>query len=108
MFMKCITHFFALNLFISLLVKSDKTRRPLHSARFNSILPQFSVFFHIIFLISHIASGLDSSGSNYITSSSYANGSLVRSGGRNSTTGGGGSTTATTTATTPSTSGSSY
>ena len=31
-----------------------------------------------------IASGLDPSGSNYITSSSYANGSLVRAGGRNS------------------------
>ena len=60
-------------------------------------------------VVDEIASGLNPSGSNYITTSSYANGSLVRSGGRNSTTGGGGSTTATTTtATTPSTSGSSY
>jgi len=37
-------------------------------------------------VVDEIASGLDPSGSNYITSSSYANGSLVRSGGRNSTT----------------------
>ena len=35
-------------------------------------------------VVDEIASGLDPSGSNYITSSSYANGSLVRSGGRNS------------------------
>ena len=65
-------------------------------------------------VVDEIASGLDSSGSNYITSSSYANGSLVRSGGRNSTAGGGGGTTPTTTTTVatstaaPSTSGSSY
>ena len=36
-------------------------------------------------VVDEIASGLDPSGSNYITSSSYANGSLVRPGGRNST-----------------------
>jgi len=69
-------------------------------------------------VVDEIASGLDPSGSNYITTSSYANGSLVRSGGRNSTAGGGGGTTPTTTTTTtttaatstaaPSTSGSSY
>jgi len=41
-------------------------------------------------VVDEIASGLDPSGSNYITTSSYANGSLVRSGGRNSNTGGGG------------------
>ena len=35
-------------------------------------------------IIDEIASGLDPSGSNYITSSSYHNGNLVRSGGRNS------------------------
>jgi len=35
-------------------------------------------------IIDEIASGLDPSGSNYITSSSYQNGSLVRPGGRNS------------------------
>ena len=35
-------------------------------------------------IVDEIASGLDPSGSNYITSSSYANGSLVRAGGRNS------------------------
>ena len=34
-------------------------------------------------VVDEIASGLDPSGSNYITSSSYANGSLVRAGGRN-------------------------
>jgi hypothetical protein len=43
-------------------------------------------------IIDEIASGLDPSGSNYITSSSYHNGNLVRVGGRNS---GGNSTTAT-------------
>jgi len=37
-------------------------------------------------VVDEIASGLDPSGSNYITSSSYANGSLVRSGGRNTAT----------------------
>ena len=57
-------------------------------------------------VVDEIASGLNPSGSNYITTSSYANGSLVRSGGRNSTTGGGGATAATTTA--PSTSASTY
>ena len=35
-------------------------------------------------IVDEIASGLDPSGSTYITSSSYANGSLVRPGGRNS------------------------
>ena len=35
-------------------------------------------------VVDEIASGLDPSGSNYITSSSYANGNLVRAGGRNS------------------------
>ena len=35
-------------------------------------------------VVDEIASGLDPSGSNYITTSSYANGSLVRSGGRTS------------------------
>ena len=64
-------------------------------------------------MVDEIASGLNPSGSNYITTSSYANGSLVRAGGRNSTTGGGGATattatTATTTTTAPSTSGSTY
>jgi len=34
-------------------------------------------------VVDEISSGLDPSGSNYITSSSYANGTLVRSGGRN-------------------------
>ena len=43
-------------------------------------------------IVDEIASGLDPSGSNFITSSSYANGNLVRAGGRNS---GGNSTTAT-------------
>ena len=43
-------------------------------------------------IVDEIASGLDPSGSNFITSSSYANGNLVRPGGRNS---GGNSTTAT-------------
>ena len=33
-------------------------------------------------VVDEIASGLDPSGSNYITTSSYANGSLVRAGGR--------------------------
>ena len=41
-------------------------------------------------IVDEIASGLDPSGSTYITSSSYSNGSLVRPGGRNS---GGNSTT---------------
>ena len=67
-------------------------------------------------VVDEIASGLDPSGSNYITSSSYANGSLVRPGGRSVTTTGGSAiaptTTTTTTTTTstasPSTSGSSY
>jgi len=44
-------------------------------------------------VVDEIASGLNPSGSNYITTSSYANGSLVRSGGRNSTTGGRGAVT---------------
>ena len=68
-------------------------------------------------VVDEIASGLNPSGSNYITTSSYANGSLVRAGGQNSTagttagttTGGGGTTTGgggTTTTTT--TSGSTY
>ena len=35
-------------------------------------------------IVDEIASGLDPSGSNFITSSSYANGILVRPGGRNS------------------------
>jgi len=35
-------------------------------------------------IVDEIASGLDPSGSNYITSSSYSNGNLVRAGGRNS------------------------
>ena len=43
-------------------------------------------------VVDEISSGLDPSGSNYITSTSYANGNLVRPGGRNS---GGNSTTAT-------------
>ena len=67
-------------------------------------------------VVDEIASGLDPSGSNYITSSSYANGSLVRPGGRNvaaTTTGTAIAPTTTTTTTTtsttsPSTSGSSY
>ena len=54
-------------------------------------------------VVDEIASGLDPSGSNYITTSSYANGSLVRSGGRNSTAGGGGTTTTTPTTTSGST-----
>jgi len=37
-------------------------------------------------VVDEISSGLDPSGSNYITSTSYANGNLVRSGGRNSRT----------------------
>ena len=35
-------------------------------------------------MVDEISSGLDPSGSNYITSTSYANGNLVRSGGRSS------------------------
>ena len=38
-------------------------------------------------VVDEIASGLDPSGSNYITSASYPNGNLVRSGGRNTTPG---------------------
>ena len=52
-------------------------------------------------VVDEIASGLDPSGSNYITSSSYANGILVRAGGRNS------DITTTNTSAVPSTSGSS-
>ena len=52
-------------------------------------------------VVDEIASGLDPSGSNYITSSSYANGNLVRAGGRNSDV-----TTTTTSASVPSTGGS--
>jgi hypothetical protein len=37
-------------------------------------------------VVDEISSGLDPSGSNYITSTSYANGNLVRSGGRNTQT----------------------
>jgi len=37
-------------------------------------------------VVDEIASGLNPSGSNYITTSSYANGNLVRAGGRNSNT----------------------
>ena len=48
-------------------------------------------------VVDEIASGLNPSGSNYITTSSYANGSLGRSGGRNSNTGGGGAATGTAT-----------
>ena len=66
-------------------------------------------------VVDEIASGLDPSGSNYITSSSYANGSLVRPGGRNVATTGGTTIAPTTTATTattstasPTTSGSTY
>ena len=67
-------------------------------------------------VVDEIASGLDPSGSNYITTSSYANGSLVRSGGRNVTPTAGGTaitpttttTTTTTSTTSPSTSGSTY
>ena len=66
-------------------------------------------------VVDEIASGLDPSGSNYITSSSYANGSLVRPGGRNVATTGGTAiapttttSTTTTSTTSPSTSGSSY
>jgi len=51
-------------------------------------------------IVDEIASGLDPSGSTYITSSSYSNGSLVRSGGRNS---GGNSTLSPRSASTPST-----
>ena len=47
-------------------------------------------------IVDEIASGLNPSGSNYVTTSSYANGSLVRVGGQNSTTGGTGATTNTT------------
>ncbi len=54
-------------------------------------------------VVDEIASGLNPSGSNYITTSSYANGSLVRAGGRNSTAGGGGTTTTTTNTTSGST-----
>ena len=50
-------------------------------------------------VVDEIASGLDPSGSNYITSSSYANGNLVRAGGRNSDI-----TNTTTTSSVPSTS----
>ena len=50
-------------------------------------------------VVDEIASGLNPSGSNYVTTSSYANGSLVRAGGQNSTTGG---------TTTNTTSGSTY
>ena len=50
-------------------------------------------------VVDEIASGLDPSGSNYITSSSYANGNLVRAGGRNSDV-----TNTTTTSSVPSTS----
>ena len=53
-------------------------------------------------VVDEIASGLDPSGSNYITTSSYANGNLVRAGGRNS------NNTPTAAAAVPSTSGSSY
>ena len=64
-------------------------------------------------VVDEIASGLDPSGSNYVTSSSYANGSLVRPGGRNVTATGGTAiaptnTIATTTSNTSTTSGSSY
>jgi len=52
-------------------------------------------------VVDEIASGLDPSGSNYITSSSYANGILVRAGGRKS------DITTTNTSSVPSTSGSS-
>ena len=52
-------------------------------------------------VVDEIASGLDPSGSNYITSSSYANGNLVRAGGRNSDV-----TTTTTSPSAPSTGGS--
>ena len=48
-------------------------------------------------VVDEIASGLNPSGSNYITTSSYANGNLVRAGGQNSTAGGGGTTTTTNT-----------
>ena len=41
---------------------------------------------HFEMIIDEIASGLDPSGSNYITSTSYANGNLVRAGGRTSAT----------------------
>jgi len=52
-------------------------------------------------VVDEIASGLDPSGSNYITSSSYANGSLVRPGGRNvAATGGSAIAPTTTTSTT--------
>ena len=53
-------------------------------------------------VVDEIASGLDPSGSNYITTSSYANGNLVRAGGRNS------NNTPTAATAVPSTSGSSY
>ena len=54
-------------------------------------------------VVDEIASGLNPAGSSYITTSSYANGSLVRAGGRNSTAGGGGTTTTTTNTTSGST-----
>ena len=69
-------------------------------------------------VVDEIASGLDPSGSNYVTSSSYANGSLVRPGGRNVAATGGTAiaptntiattTTTPTTSSTSTTSGSSY
>ena len=61
-------------------------------------------------VVDEIASGLDPSGSNYITSSSYANGNLVRSGGRDAATQAtvaGDSAPSTSTSTTASTSGAS-
>jgi hypothetical protein len=66
-------------------------------------------------VVDEISSGLDPSGSNYVTSSSYANGSLVRAGGRNVATTGGSAiaptattTTTSTSTTSPTTSGSTY
>ena len=53
-------------------------------------------------VVDEIASGLDPSGSNYISSSSYASGNLVRSGGRSS------EVNTTTGPSVPSTSGSTY
>ena len=53
-------------------------------------------------VVDEIASGLDPSGSNYITSSSYSNGNLVRAGGRND------NSVTPAAAAVPSTSGSSY
>ena len=59
-------------------------------------------------VVDEISSGLDPSGSNYITSTSYANGNLVRSGGRNTqTTTGTTSAPSTSTTTTTTTGGSS-